>query len=614
MIVSHNLTAMNANRQFNINRKDKEKLTEKLSSGYRINRSADDAAGLAISEKMRRQIRGLDRAAENIKDGISLCNVADGALNEIHDIMQRQRQLLIQAGNDTNSDSDKEYIQQEITQLSEEFDRIFDTTDFNTILIFKGKDTVMEGPESNQKVVGPTEDIKTENEHISTNLVWYPSGTKPTDTSDTTTRTWRTMNTKYYDTETMLPPDEDGHSPYQVSNVTEKIDKDYTEDTTISTKYTPVTDADYIKRLTTLNTPKQSINASSGYLSSIRNMEGNLNLSCAMSQLGIKIDDSLVSIDLYSSGKSEGTVFEDSGKKATTTYNLGNGIKLEQKVVLEGDDTYKISFAIDNQSGDDHKIDARFAFDVMNSPVTAKNDGSTSFTLNSNFASINVSGDGTSKAMLGSINDLYDDWDATKVKSGEEAGIHAGAGFWWSDNATSGNRLELGSVTYGPIAIGDPYYENVDKEVKTTIETTRTIDSVDTTIMPTYLDIQSGTEKGQKIPIRLWNLSSGTLHMEPEKEVSVHNIEDSLDNIDNAFEKVNYIRSYYGAMTNRLERAYNVNRNSEENTQAAESVIRDTDMAKTMVEYSNHNILEQAGNSMLAQANQSNRDVLSLLG
>lgn len=130
-IVAHNLLAMNANRQFGITNKKKAKSTEKLSSGYKINRAADDAAGLSISEKMRRQIRGLNKAEENIQDGISLCQVADGALNETHDILQRMNELAVKAGNDTNSQADRAFIQTEIDALTEEIDRIAHDTTFN---------------------------------------------------------------------------------------------------------------------------------------------------------------------------------------------------------------------------------------------------------------------------------------------------------------------------------------------------------------------------------------------------------------------------------------------------------------------------------------------------
>ena len=137
VVISHNLMAQNANRQLNIITKKKAKNTEKLSSGYRINRSADDAAGLAISEKMRWQIRGLDRASKNIEDGISFVQTGEGALNEVHDMLHRMKELAVQASNDTNTDTDRAQIDTEIQQIKSEAQRIFDTTQFNGIYIFK---------------------------------------------------------------------------------------------------------------------------------------------------------------------------------------------------------------------------------------------------------------------------------------------------------------------------------------------------------------------------------------------------------------------------------------------------------------------------------------------
>ena len=124
MVVQHNLSAMNTNRQMGTVTNALSKSTEKLSSGYKINRAADDAAGLSISEKMRSQIRGLDKASSNAEDGISLIQVAEGALNESHSILQRMNELATQAANDTNTTSDREAIQSEISQLTSELDRI----------------------------------------------------------------------------------------------------------------------------------------------------------------------------------------------------------------------------------------------------------------------------------------------------------------------------------------------------------------------------------------------------------------------------------------------------------------------------------------------------------
>ena len=155
MVVQHNLTAMNANRQLGITTGQQAKSSEKLSSGYKINRAADDAAGLTISEKMRSQIRGLNKASDNAQDGISLIQTAEGALNEAHSILQRMNELATQAANDTNTASDRTAIQKEIDALTSELDRIASTTQFNTQNLldgtFSGK-KLQVGALKNQKI------------------------------------------------------------------------------------------------------------------------------------------------------------------------------------------------------------------------------------------------------------------------------------------------------------------------------------------------------------------------------------------------------------------------------------------------------------------------------
>ena len=138
MVVQHNLSAMNTNRQLSGVQSAQSKSTEKLSSGYRINRAGDDAAGLSISEKMRSQIRGLNKASSNAQDGISLVQVAEGALNETHSILQRMNELATQAANDTNTSTDRTAIQSEIDQLTSEINRIQSTTQFNTMNLLDG--------------------------------------------------------------------------------------------------------------------------------------------------------------------------------------------------------------------------------------------------------------------------------------------------------------------------------------------------------------------------------------------------------------------------------------------------------------------------------------------
>ena len=155
MVVQHNLTAMNANRQLGIVTNNQAKATEKLSSGYKINRAGDDAAGLSISEKMRSQIRGLNKASTNAEDGVSLIQTAEGALNETHSILQRMNELATQAANDTNTSTDRKAIKAELTALTSELNRIASTTQFNTMNLLDGTFTgknLQVGALSGQKI------------------------------------------------------------------------------------------------------------------------------------------------------------------------------------------------------------------------------------------------------------------------------------------------------------------------------------------------------------------------------------------------------------------------------------------------------------------------------
>ena len=138
MIVQHNMSALNTNRQLGITNKALANTTEKLASGYRVNRAADDAAGLSISEKMRAQIRGLNQASRNAQDGQSLIQTAEGALNEIHSVLQRMRELVVQASNDTNVSADRKAIALEIRALTSEINRIASQTEFNTMKLLNG--------------------------------------------------------------------------------------------------------------------------------------------------------------------------------------------------------------------------------------------------------------------------------------------------------------------------------------------------------------------------------------------------------------------------------------------------------------------------------------------
>jgi len=163
MVVQHNVTAMNTSRQLGITTTGLQKSTEKLSSGYKINRAADDAAGLSISEKMRNQIRGLNKASDNAQDGISLVQTAEGALNEVHSMLQRMSELAVQASNDTNQTVDRTALQSEVAQLQTEITRVANTTQFNKQNILNGdftKKNIQVGANSGELIDIDITDVK----------------------------------------------------------------------------------------------------------------------------------------------------------------------------------------------------------------------------------------------------------------------------------------------------------------------------------------------------------------------------------------------------------------------------------------------------------------------
>ena len=620
MIIQHNMEAANAQRQYKINVGEKSRTVEKLSSGYRINRAADDAAGLTISEEMRSQIRGLEKACRNVQDGSSLVQTADGALNEIHSIDQRQRELLVQAANDTNTDADRESIDMEIWMLNEEKDRIYNDTEFNTIKIFKGKDQIIDGPKTTT-VTNETWPINDTSTSVKKDVIWVEKNTTPP--QDVHTQTQRVVpgqfSSTYTETEELNKKMPDGHDIFDEKSI-------YTT-TGYTDIYTDTLDIKYQKqgtdsKYTNLQKPKDMVGGN-GYIN-VYNEAGNLSLSCAMSQLGVKLDDDLVGYSMYYDPKiTKSTTSSPDGNVAETTFQLGKNVTLVQKIELikNGDEqSYNISYALNNGDAQPHKLDVRLAFDTMNTPIeSVKNKNP--YKLENDDAEIEINGDnkgtGTFKTVLGAIDDLYDTWDDSKVIENVSGIVHTGTGFWWEDNTIpAGNKIDLGSVTYGPIKLKkDPYEVTTTTDSQLQRKQTETITTETSTIQPEYLDIQAGANAWQNIPIRLYDLSTVKLkeNVGDTDPVSAFHAADSLKHLDRVIDKISSIRSYYGAMQNRLGSAYNNNANYSENISASESRIRDTDMENELVTNSKYNILQQAGEALIAQANQNKQGVLELL-
>ena len=409
MVVQHNLSAMNANRMLNVTTSAQSKSTEKLSSGYKINRAADDAAGLSISEKMRKQIKGLTQASSNAQDGVSAVQTAEGALTEVHSMLQRMNELAVQSSNGTNSQTDRKAIQDEIDQLTSEIDRVSETTKFNETYLLKGDAT------------------KTDTAYF--------------------------MESKY--------------------NVKGGI---YAEgsDTEITTA------ADLEKAI------------------------------------------------------------KDGKKLYTAAYNKANNPQTADKIAVKGKDYAYVTKLYDKNG---KEVSAQNIQDSKNADGTAADNY---YTSNAGLAGKNAT-------------------PPTNMEIEKDA----------AKNFTKGYEVN-GSISFN-------------------------------------LHVGADSADDNKIAVKIESMSAKGIGVYGLKVDTEDDATAAIDRIAEAVQKVSSQRSTLGAAQNRLEHTIANLDNVVENTTSAESRIRDTDMAQEMVNYSKNNILAQAGQSMLAQANQSNQGVLSLL-
>ena len=542
MVVQHNMQAANANRMLNVTTGQQAKSTEKLSSGYRINRAADDAAGLTISEKMRKQIKGLDRASTNAEDGVSAVQTAEGALTEVHSMLQRMNELATQAANGTNSESDRSAIQDEISQLTTEVDRVAETTKFNETYLLKGNTD------------GSSSDVKV-NAHDA------GLAGKLTDNGDGTS----TFNTG-------------------VLNVGDKI--------TIAGKKYTIADSAKISDYADLKTT-QGVDLASG--------------------------DTLVregksyTYHTATDKKSDGTTYavgwyENDDENATPT-TIGKAdlragdIKNGQKLVGTGTDPYaiktqeEVTTAIKGLSAGDAVSGKDASGHTINYTVGVKDDpAQNTYTVE------------TILEKLGDMNGALLDVNGTKTAAignddGDDSTISA-------QEAYSKIAKEL--ATASSIGTDSPATVKGDGTGKFTIKQGTV--SVKNSLSFS-LHVGADADMTNKINVDIESMSSAGLGIKGinVKDDSGIAATYAIDAIADAISKVSSQRSSLGAVQNRLEHTISNVDNVVENTTSAESRIRDTDMASEMVNYSKNNILAQAGQSMLAQANQSNQGVLSLL-
>ena len=559
MVVQHNLQAMNANRMLGITTKTIAGTTEKLSSGYKINRAADDAAGLSISEKMRKQIRGLTQASANAEDGISCVQTAEGALNEVQDMLQRMNELYVQAANGTNSITDRKYIQDEIDQLVTEIDRVAETTKFNETFLLKGD---AEGP-SSMKYITNFSSTYTKN-----TMVWTDTTQEPV-----------TYCMNYTGNSNVYIVDADiKNKNSNVSLAAGKITKG--DD---MTKY-------LVHTTTTFNKGEAALNQNY-----IAFMNAELDSD---SQNGDDLYEDNINgtirakTDLYIYNTDNNTVTHIKPDEAMTKY-----LKDDNTV----DDKYRLVDILDEggESSDRLKDTAL---------------GGVDFKWTDSYLEIDES-----------IQKLYDS-DGREVsgmalyKYFDKNGNYTG-GLFSSSQARDIDEVFLNTTSVSYQNIRDYIVDTLGKPAPATIGKYIMQSSEEIAAALSFnLHVGAQSDRTNKITASIDNLTSSGIGIAQIASWNIgivdetgNNATDAIDVVGEALQRISQQRSVLGAVQNRIEHTISNLDNVVENTTAAESQIRDTDMAKEMVKHANANILMQAGQSMLAQANQSKQGVLSLL-
>ena len=517
MVVQHNMSAMNANRMLSGVASAQSKSTEKLSSGYRINRAADDAAGLSISEKMRSQIRGLNQASTNAQDGISLIQTAEGALNEQHSILQRMRELAVQASNGTETNDDREAVQNEIEQLQSELTRISDTTEFNTMKL-------LDGSQSGSKV--------------------QASVSKSAATGATTKNAEvQQVNTSADAVDKLAK----GSSVTYSVTVLDKNNNTSTASVTITNNNKKLTDQDGNELVTAKADEADAEETAAAIAKALSNTslgdkfdiaaDGTQNITLTTKDASDAANSVLISVN-GAAGKL--ATANPTGSEAYTTINAAIG---------SYDGTGNIEDKIFTVNGE------KFAY--VDDPAK----------LGDDYKDVNY----VKVAQAGTVGN--DDADAMAALISSKTGINA--------------KANAAAVDLKPSA----------------------------TATGKGIELQIGANEGQTMNFTLDDMSADALGVAGNSvDLSTQeSAQKATTAIDAAIKKVSASRGKMGAVQNRLEHTINNLDTAAENMQTAESRIRDTDMAEEMVNYSKNNILAQAGQSMLAQANQSNQGVLTLL-
>lgn len=600
MIIMHNLSALNANNLLRKNAKAGSSSMENLSSGLRINKASDDAAGLSISEKMRGQIRGLDQASRNIQDGASLLQTAEGGLQEINDILQRQRELIIQGLNDTNTDNDRQQIEAEIQQLTQEIDSLSRRTEFNSINLLARDDYTILADRSSSNTAYTISD-PSPTTRVTNSIVYKPQGTSA-ETRHVISSSDTSVTTNTYSNTNNISPiaSPDGRAGYNEYNID------------IQTTTKTDTNNTVYETLTASNDPQY---ATPAYWFSA----GMNKTSFGPKDLGDVYGSMLENIEFNGSLRPiEYTSRSGSGSDPAWDHMWfpGTNLSIMRYRTVLADNSMEIKYVINNMDPTDAniKLDNIIA-PPINSVITdaGGNPLATGNTIINppSGSSFNLTGSDANAGLK--FDDLLGFLAPSELTINNPAAGQPQINFDWQLTIPSGTSVTLG-FNYGPFSLNLDVFELTHELVETKhIETTVKTDIKDIDYVPPSLDIQAGANHNQTIIIPLFNVTSQGLGIANMGILPPGIPDKTLAQIDKAIGKVINYRGMYGALQNRMEHTLNNVKNSAENLASAESRIRDADIAKEMMNFTKTNILTQAAQAMLAQANQNPQAVLQLL-
>lgn len=629
MVVQHNMLAWNANRQLKINTGKMAGKTEKLSSGYRINRAADDAAGLSISEKMRRQIRGLTQASTNAQDGISMVQSADGAMEEIHAMLQRGNELAVKAANGTLSDADRSMVDAEIQQLKDAIDGIADKTVFNELKLF---------PENG---LSPQAGMSSEVYHYEISFRLSDGqitvGTENANTAGMA-RTGGTVSTGNVLADRIaneLIPNAieqifDAFPSLKTATGSDTIDMaldisflDGPGNTLAYAQYSYGASGKPVNMLLKVDNKDFNEEDAQGTGTNAEMLESTIAHELMHSVMQYNLTDGM-------SGRT-GDEFPDWFVEGTAQL-AGGGFPT-------GWNSYLSYYADKLTSVTDNSQDTNIANYLQSYTVSGRPYGH-GYLASAYIGYIaNIKNGGTSDVTAENIasgmdkifsdllagTDTFEDVISANTYGLTEASIENlfqnpgtspstgvmsltefvrklsyeskdGAGSVIADTLGTGGTDILDDTAAIQQFRIDPAKVNVDMESGAAA-----------------VGIQVGAEAGCHIRVNFYQMSAKALGLENTNVKTTTGADNAINEFKKAIEYTNNVRSYYGSIQNRLEHTIANLDNVIENTTAAESAIRDTDMAEMMVEYSNQNILLQAGQAMLAQANQQQDGILTLL-